>query len=914
MNDDKAIWYLPGESGQAAGPYAAAAIKECLRSKTYSGATLCWREGMTDWRPLAEVEPFAGELTRQKAAAKKRGVRIVITAVIVACLAAGGVVAYFVVMGPAQVRQGRRDIAAGYYEDAVKTLKAYVNQNRNDMRARYLLAIAQVNEYATTDADGGLGIGILRMGTSLKEAKENLGQVLRTKSGWREDARNELAAAAARIPSAAANALDRTAAIAQLRADLNLADKGELAKELMGRLSSSGRDAGLAVLENDDVVQLILEWAPSLSGQIVERALGTASGSEQELRRILSTLEQWTKRLPAISPAVASQLLTKAVSLYDAGRHAQAKVVLSKALVIDPKAAETEEIALLSIRLMDPDDAKLTRCQYFLKQWPRNPSVADVLMVMVKDAVAVSDRYGSYQRDPARPFLAAGDEAARRLLQDFPTVNRLDVEVYELAKRLEADKQSETAIGLASALLAAVPNSAIKLQINDSVAQWRQKAGKGPSGLDELAKQAETLHPMVISVGGAVRSLRDMPSGAVRVIQVADGCRVDTFNSEEKEILRRWVSDGGILWVNNDVLSLFGIKYASSYGINEECRVVAQQIHPALAGCDTVVVSKGNPAACDLNYQGVRQLLNATGRGFGARQYCCWSLVPYGKGWISDVKTVDTTKGDGAQFWVQFRLWCLGVPIPGAPIYVPPNVPAVPETVKTESPGQTPSPTPPGPGRITDANELQKALAGGAAQKVLWLALSWGDVDPDTRNNLYKWIIDGGVLWVETDISLHWGFTGLHKDSSPSRSGQGQVAQGNRLVEEYSSGGLFGTPTVSYTLDPDGLTLTGLTRDFLSRRVLPLLLETPLRVGEMRLVCGICPLGKGCVALRPMSLNGPAGTDVTPIETKLLLFSRNPVPEYFPDPPSVTNPGSSSRRGGAGPTRQPFNSRGRGAR
>jgi hypothetical protein len=38
----------------------------------------------------------------------------------------------------------------------------------------------------------------------------------------------------------------------------------------------------------------------------------------------------------------------------------------------------------------------------------------------------------------------------------------------------------------------------------------------------------------------------------------------------------------------------------------------------------------------------------------------CWSLVPYGKGWISDPKPVDTTQYDGGQFWPSFCQFCLG--------------------------------------------------------------------------------------------------------------------------------------------------------------------------------------------------------------------------------------------------------------
>ena len=37
----------------------------------------------------------------------------------------------------------------------------------------------------------------------------------------------------------------------------------------------------------------------------------------------------------------------------------------------------------------------------------------------------------------------------------------------------------------------------------------------------------------------------------------------------------------------------------------------------------------------------------------------CWSLVRYGKGWISDRKPVDRTRDDGEQFWRNFCRFCL---------------------------------------------------------------------------------------------------------------------------------------------------------------------------------------------------------------------------------------------------------------
>ena len=52
------IWYIPDEAGQPAGPYSADQISEWLTADQIPQTTLCWQEGMDDWRPLSEVQPF----------------------------------------------------------------------------------------------------------------------------------------------------------------------------------------------------------------------------------------------------------------------------------------------------------------------------------------------------------------------------------------------------------------------------------------------------------------------------------------------------------------------------------------------------------------------------------------------------------------------------------------------------------------------------------------------------------------------------------------------------------------------------------------------------------------------------------------------------------------------------------------
>jgi hypothetical protein len=56
------IWFIPDETGQPVGPYCAEQITEWLITARIPQTTLCWREGMEDWRPLSQVQPFCDVL------------------------------------------------------------------------------------------------------------------------------------------------------------------------------------------------------------------------------------------------------------------------------------------------------------------------------------------------------------------------------------------------------------------------------------------------------------------------------------------------------------------------------------------------------------------------------------------------------------------------------------------------------------------------------------------------------------------------------------------------------------------------------------------------------------------------------------------------------------------------------------
>ena len=151
----------------------------------------------------------------------------------------------------------------------------------------------------------------------------------------------------------------------------------------------------------------------------------------------------------------------------------------------------------------------------------------------------------------------------------------------------------------------------------------------------------------------------------VRIIEVADGCSADRFDARQTKLLQDWVSQGGILWVNNNVLKLFAIRYSRLERDNRQrlCTVSeAAEVAPLVGDCKKATLTGAGGKARILAAKGVMPLLLLEPDDPFQPQpgAPCWSLVRYGKGWISDPKPVDRSRDDGEQFWRNFCRFCLG--------------------------------------------------------------------------------------------------------------------------------------------------------------------------------------------------------------------------------------------------------------
>ena len=384
-----------------------------------------------------------------------------------------------------------------------------------------------------------------------------------------------------------------------------------------------------------------------------------------------------------------------------------------------------------------------------------------------------------------------------------------------------------------------------------------------------------------LSQPGAVRLLTRRPE-SVHVVHVADECTMDQFSSDEVQLLKNWVAQGGIVWAANDVPSLFKIGSKHLFD-NTRCEctpAVTPALCPILAGCSRVVVQTSYGQSWDLTHENVIPLLSSpeTVGGLGGPVKCAWSLVPYGEGWVSDVKKADETKYDGARFWLHFRMFCLGWNIPGA---VTPtqevrrdNVtvvaigrPAGTRTIGGDPPDPPQPSAPPGeePTVVTTGDEFANALTTPDEQRVMWVQLEKESVEDAAVQELTTWVENGGVLWLDTDLAKEFGFP-LWQPSADQVPAEARISKVQHAVRE----GLERGEKVPFTLAANGFVVSG-TLDALSRGMTPLL-GWPVSKSRAFAVCVVRPLGKGMLVFRPRKIDTSSAAGRT-LEENLRKFS-----------------------------------------
>ena len=549
---------------------------------------------------------------------------------IAGALAVAGLVAWMVLIDPVEIRKAKQLLASSQYAEAGQVLEPYLKTKPADAKALYLAGMAGINNYATSDR---ALFAWQREGTpeALQTVKTRLKAALADAAKWRELAGKELEQTLAKVPTNAPDAVIRLLSIQRLREQLGLADPKLLAKELWDKASSLPSVRGGPLL-NEEMTDQVLAWDSTRKPEVAKAYLALATQSAE----------------------------TAAV---------QARDALARAARLDANLAKSEEATLLGIQLAQPEEKKLAMAQAFLESFPASSQRVKLLLAVIEAAPKVVQQQSYWGPDRKTVNIESVVSNAQELLEKYPTTPMADEKVFALAKGLAQQRDDEQgrksrrqALVLAAALLKASPDTPLKMEVQQAQAQWQERTfGKLAPGQTDLADLVEKeLKIMTLSTGGAIRLLASNPRAA-HVVDV--NCRRQDFTAEEADILRKWVADGGVAWIRSDALLLFGIGHSRGYG-NELCgAAVSPQLCPIVTGCQTVRVREPQyAAACDLKHRNVIPLLAANGHTY-------LSLIPYGKGWISNPGQVDLNEFDGARFWLNFRLFCLGRRdlIPGAP-------------------------------------------------------------------------------------------------------------------------------------------------------------------------------------------------------------------------------------------------------
>jgi hypothetical protein len=392
---------------------------------------------------------------------------------------------------------------------------------------------------------------------------------------------------------------------------------------------------------------------------------------------VADTLVRGAGQTKGLEQELAAVAIEAAQALRDSDRK-RATAALAVAFQADPKLAAREDMVWTALQMTEtPDDNKLARSQAFLNDFPESAHRTAALRMIVRDARTRFDQVGAYRHAQAAPYVEAGRRASLVLLGCDDVPADVDQDVYRLAEAVVAlagrdakagQSARRSAIDLCQRLLNVMPRAPRAIEISQAIEGWRRDAGRGtlaPS-LDDLADRVDKeLRIVLVAAPGAVRVLVEHPDD-VDVVSVPFDCTKEKFSSEELDILAAWVSRGGILWAVNNVLDHFGIKYAwgrTALWVGWKSRYlcgpgIMANISPVVAGCNQAEVNLRRFPAANLDAPGVVPLLTSG-------DVAVWSIAPYGRGWVSDVKDVDVNKYDGARFWLNFRLWCMGEPIPG---------------------------------------------------------------------------------------------------------------------------------------------------------------------------------------------------------------------------------------------------------
>jgi uncharacterized protein DUF4339 len=539
---------------------------------------------------------------------------------------------YFVVADYLKLRKAEEFIKKESYRKASKELRGPDKSFLFKNQALYLEGLIEVYEFASQEGPHEISVSQILQGENpLSGTQRSLKKACKAEPKCKELAKDDLAEAIEKIPAESNDRLARILAINLLRNELDAADKKLLAQEvieaLRGKIEFQQRFD-----EHKSLVMLLLEWDSSRMTDLFTTLLPEDAAVSLFYSRNLRLLYQWAQEKPELQNAFPDAILTcvkmqlesdqpqdavgilessmgylpeekkadaadlywQAAKLLKESNPNMARKAFAFALKIKPDVAHTESDLLLSIELSpNADEKKLVQYKLFLDKYPESNERANVLSMLVDDAIVVGNQQGFYRRTPIALYLDAALAAARELLAQFAATPDLDSKIHNLARAFQKNKRQGEALNLSKTILEKIPNTPLKSDIENEIQQWEQGPSQitptttnkvpsnnayapvppaptsttpsptttSPTTISPTTPPTSTTPPapkkdeptLVKSADELEEALKNPDIQKVMWVRLAGR----NITPDQKRRLQFWVANGGVLWLETDLVKTF---------------------------------------------------------------------------------------------------------------------------------------------------------------------------------------------------------------------------------------------------------------------------------------------------------------------------------------------------------------------
>lgn len=753
MTDMRRIWFLPGPDNQAAGPFTAEEVLEAERSGEIDDTTLCWREGMPDWTPLAQGDLSAttaqsreAERRVSAAAAAKSLAKLCCLGIVAAALTAG----YVWRSESRKLAEAERLLASGQYAAASPQLRSlaatgywYANE------AEYLGAIAGIKQFASAPD--------LPQATpaALAESASRLQATIAKRPSLSTRATQDLANTLNLIPSNASDALERAVLLADLQDQLGAA-RQQLARNLLNvaRRASDTNAAGLRQVPAK-AVRDIIRRDDTLVKELTEAVLGGLDGSPQDQAEGLTAVQRWAAEQPSVAKPLAADLLDRAGQRTEAGRFAAAQQLLDAAEQIDRTLGDPlseRRLALirkqLEVCFNGGSDADLGAVLDIVQQYvSKDPSLAGPL---ADDLLQWTDKLThAGQLESAGAMLRSAQqidpghgETPPVILEQFARKQLEDID-----RRLASRDFAEAYAGLRRLVSLATAKQEPLAGRYFQVAQGLVDADPATArdALSEALRQDPTMNDTEPAMWLAIRLLPPDKQGKLVLCQAYR----KTFPGSPHR--------GELLLI-----------------ILMEETAAAQQL------------AAGPPDQAQTHLDAAR----------AAAEELLQNPKPFAE--------LDSRVWDLAQLSAKKGNLPMAIELAERLLASVPDTPRKHEINEAIDLWQAmiEGPRPP-PTVVANTEQLSPVLTDLAKQRVIWLQLAKKDVGDEALSRLKQWVRQGGVLWLDTDLATAFGFPLQHYPDSTVR-----VLVDGETIHPVLAGLASGQP-VDAALGPDKYLVVG---------------------------------------------------------------------------------------------------------